>query len=129
MSPRTMHSQNYVLTLKHRGARRKIAQVQWENGPNGIGYFVHLAYFAHETGLLGLYRICGAASTTMQQDLLEGGKTTRHRAKFAHHADGEAQFSGTGKIYTVVRHHTRALKDYVGHAFTISFWNLREFEE
>jgi hypothetical protein len=113
-----------TLVLKHGSDPKKLATVQWEDGPNGLGCFLHLPYFAYDKGLLGKYQLAGQGGTKGQIRLEEKGTTTRQRVKYAHHGDGEAHFSQTGKVFTRVRVRTRPLADYEGHLFTLTFSNL-----
>jgi hypothetical protein len=78
--------------------------------------YVDFPYFEHRDGL-----VCRATLTpgATEVSLVEGGKVTSHRVKYAHHRDGEAHFSQTGKVLTQVRKPSVPLNRYSGHIFTI----------
>lgn len=60
-------------------------------------------------------------------DLRDGGKVTSHLVKYAHHPDGEAHFSQTGKVLTQVRRRAMPLDGIEGHCFHDSGTGARGF--
>lgn len=61
-------------------------------------------------------------------DLRPQGKCTSHNVKYAHHIDGEAHFSQTGKILTKIRRQSVPLRSNAGHIFTLLVQGLRHFQ-
>ncbi len=47
--------------------------------------------------------------------------------KYAHHPDGEAHFSQTGKVHTIIRKMSMPLAKAEGHLFTLQFQGLAHF--
>jgi hypothetical protein len=47
--------------------------------------------------------------------------------KYAHHRDGEAHFSQTGRVYTHVRKRSVPLNEQIGHLWTIQLQGLNGF--
>ena len=114
-------------TIQVRGERdappRKIAKIVFSQSDGSL--FVDFPYFENSDGLVSLATL-NPGSTEVT--LTEGGRVTSHLVKYAHHRDGEAHFSQTGRVYTSVRKRSMPLGNYVGHLFTIQFQGLEGFE-
>jgi hypothetical protein len=86
--------------------------------------FVQFPYYRHTDGLLAAVTLEAHGSTL---DLTHGGRITSHLVKYAHHPDGEAHFSQTGKVVTRVRRRATPLDEIDGHCFTIHVHGLEGF--
>jgi len=89
--------------------------------------FVSLPYFVTSKGLLSIATI-PAGQTGGPVNLKPQGKCSSHNVKYAHHIDGEAHFSQTGKILTKVRRQSVPLRSNNGHIFTLLVQGLEHFE-
>jgi len=88
--------------------------------------YVDFPYFEHSEGLVSHVTYAPGAD---QLNLEEGGKVTSHLVKYAHHRDGEAHFSQTGRVLTAVRRRSVPLNRYIGHLFTVQIQGLHGFAE
>jgi len=119
-------SWKFLVALESAGVCRKVFQLQFERG---VGLFVHLSYFTHTHGLLGRYTHNGPPGSSGNIELQEGGITTTRRVKYAHHLSGEAHFSQTNQVKTLVRKQAAPLADASGHMFTVQLGGLEHFNE
>jgi hypothetical protein len=121
-------AEKFVVLLNVEGVYRRLFSVQYERRANGLGYYVHLPYFAHTEGVLGRLVVEAPPGSQSQINLRDMGTTTTHRLKFVHNADGEAHFSQDSRVFTRVRTQTPPLTTYQRHLFTINFWGADAFE-
>lgn len=86
--------------------------------------FVYFPGFTLTNGLLGIVRSTRMSSEDV--NLAEGpfSRITSNMVKLAHHSDGEAHFSQTGKVLTEVRRKSVPLDRQTGHLFTVQFQNI-----
>jgi hypothetical protein len=123
-----VESQKFVVLLNANDGDRRLFSVQFERRANGLGYYVHLPYFAHARGVLSRIVVPGPAAGPTKVDLQPAGTTTTQRVKFTHHPDGAVHFSQDGKVLTKVRTRTPPLSTYQRHLFTVNYWGLDAFE-
>src|SRR6266496_590892 len=102
---------------------RRIAKVEF--GKDGSVY-VFFPGFANTSGILCRAVFRGGIPTTTL-DLKENGRVTNHLVKYAHHPDGRAHFSQTGKVKTEIRRQSVPLTHLKGHFFTIQVQNFESF--
>lgn len=124
--PAFVYANRFVVLFRAEGSYRKLFSIQFERRDNGLGYYVHLPYFAHTRGILSTISINGAGPR--RYSLRPTGTTTTEKLKYTHHPDGEAHFSQDGKVYTRVRTQTTPLHHYEQHLFTVNFWGVEHFE-
>ncbi|MGO9903046.1 MAG: hypothetical protein ACLP0J_25940 [Solirubrobacteraceae bacterium] len=105
------------------GACYKVAQIVFQKRDGSV--FVTFPYYAHGTGLVSHARLDAHSS---QLDLKPGGKVTSHLVKYAHHPDGEAHFSQSGKVLTRVRKTAVRLDEAGGHLFTVHIVGCSDFK-
>lgn len=122
-----VYANRFVVLFKAEGQYRKLFSVQFERRASGLGYYVHLPYFAHAQGLLANIVIEPGGGPT-QIDFRATGTTTTERLKYSHHPDGRAHFSQDDKALTRVVTNTRPLSDHGDHLFTVNFWGVDTFE-
>jgi hypothetical protein len=91
--------------------------------------FVGFPYFAHSSGILSPVTIEKWQHTNVKISLghVGLGKCTSHLVKYAHHPNGKAHFSQTGKILTRIRRQSVPLKSVRGHIFTAYAQGLHDF--
>jgi len=117
-------SKGIVFTIKRGAVRYKALQIVF--AADG-GFFVTFPYFRHRTGLLSKATIPANGRNESMVSLEHGGKISSHLVKYSHHPDGEAHFSGDGKIRTEVRRRSVALGELKGHIFTAVLQGLGGF--
>lgn len=110
-----------VCVIKAGDNRYKAFQIAW--GADGSLY-VTFPYFPHREGILAPFTFEGNGTTQETLDFEKGGKIASHLAKYAHHLDGEAHFSQTGKILTQIRRQSVPLDQHNGHVFTLHLQGL-----
>lgn len=119
---RPFRSQQYVICVQVGDARYKVAQLMFSGSDGSL--FVQFPYYRHTDGLLAAATLEAHGSSL---DLTDGGRITSHLVKYAHHPDGEAHFSQTGKVLTRVRRRATPLDEIDGHCFTIQVYGLEGF--
>lgn len=125
--PSFLHSERFVVLFGTPGNYRRLFSVQYERTSEGLGFYVHLPYFAHSEGVLGRVEI-PAGNGPITIDFGGTSTTTSKKLKYTHHADGEAHFSQDGQVFTTVRAQTPPLNAYEGHLFTVNFWGVEGFQ-
>lgn len=103
------------------GNRHRLIKVHFQRDGS---VFVYFPGFTLTNGLLGILRSTRMGSENV--NLADGpfSRITSNMVKLAHHSDGEAHFSQTGKVLTEVRRKSVPLDRQTGHLFTIQFQNL-----
>jgi hypothetical protein len=118
-------SERVVVTVTADGHRHKICQIVF--GKDGSLYLT-FPYFKHTEGLLAEATVDGPPGAETLIDLAKKGKVASHLVKYSHHTSGEALFSQTSKVKTVVRRQSVPLAEQQGHIFTLIVQGLRSFE-
>lgn len=121
----TLNSQKHVIALQLEQKIYKIAQLVFSKRDNSI--FISFPYYKNSLGLLALAPMEKHLKKT-DINLEHFGKITSHLVKYAHHPDGEAHFSQTGKILTKIRKKSVELKTAEGHLFSLHAQGLSSFE-
>jgi hypothetical protein len=129
ISPELLQSEKFVVLLEAEGRWRRLVNLRFERGRNGLGYQVDLPHFAHSRGVLRRFTLGGPPGSETRVDLEEGGTTTSYVLKYSHHADGRAHFSQDGRHVTQVASRTPRLRSYAGHLFTANYWGSDAFRE
>jgi hypothetical protein len=91
--------------------------------------YVNFPYIPDGGALIG--EVSLSPDTVYPCDLTVGPDfaTTVHKVKYAHHPDGEAHFSQTGKILTKIRRKAVSFEDARGHLFTVMAEGVMGFNE
>ena len=92
-------SEQVVVTITADGHRHKICQMVF--GKDGSLYLA-FPYFKHTEGLLAEVTVDGPPGAESLIDLAKKGKVASHLGKYSHHTSGEALFSQSGKVKTVI---------------------------
>ena len=116
----------YVICAEFSGNTYKVFRITCEH--NGSIY-VNFPYIPDGGALLG--------EVTLGTDMVYPGTlrvgpdfaTTVHKVKYAHHPDGEAHFSQSGKILTRVRRKAVPFDHATGHLFTVMVEGVVGFNE
>lgn len=122
----SFHSERYVVTVGVDVHRYKVLQIIF--GRRDSSLFVNFPYFKHSEGLVSLVTFPGDNKRSTNLNLEPGGKVTSHRVKYAHHSDGMAHFSQTGRVLSLVRKQSIPLAKAEGHIFSVQLQYLRDFE-
>ena len=124
--PSFVHSERFTVLFGTPGNYCRLFKVQFERHRHGLGFFVHLPYFAHNRGVLGTVTI-PASEGEVKVDFRETSTTTTKRVKYVHHPDGRVQFSQDGKIVTEVVTQAVPLNQHESHLFTVNSWGIGDF--
>ncbi len=119
-------SKRYVVTVGVSSHRHKVLQIIFGRADTSL--FVNFPYFRHSKGLVSLVTFPGNTKLPTNLSLEPGGKVTSHRVKYAHHLNGRAHFSQTGRVLPLVRKSSIPLAKAEGHLFTIQLQGLGDFE-
>lgn len=111
-----IRSDRVVCTITVGELRVKAFQIVF--GADG-SLFITFPYFRHRIGILSSSHIPATGTRQSQVNLEQGGKVTSHLVKYSHHIDGQAHFSQTGKIVTVIKRQSIALDIQHGHIFSL----------
>ncbi len=103
---------------------RRIAKVEF--GANGSIYVFFPGFF-DTSGIACRAALRAGISGSTTLDLKENGRVTGHLVKYAHHPDGKAHFSQTGKVKTEIRRQSVLLHQHRGHLFTIQVQDFASF--
>lgn len=122
-----LSSEKFVVLLEVDGNWRRIINLRFERGRNGLGYQVDLPHFAHSQGVLRKFAIDEPPGAEVRVDLEAGGTTTSHLLKYSHHADGRAHFSQDGRGITQIITRTGRLRSTYGHLFSVNYWGADAF--
>jgi len=116
----------FVFALQLDGKeRRKILQLVFDKADGSI--YVAFPYFQHREGIVSLAtHPAGAPSSDVEFKV--GGRVATHLVKYTHHASGEALFSQTGKVRSLIRKQSVPLSEVYGHLFTVHIQGLRSFK-
>ncbi len=90
--------------------------------------YINFPYFKHSQGIASKVLMPKGQSYYKSLSITDNAKVTSHLIKYSHHSSGEALFSKTNKVQTVIRKHSVPLKELGGHFFTISLQGLDGFE-
>jgi len=125
----TLRSKKFTVSIEVGGVRHKIFQIIFQVGKDsGNTYLmINFPYFSESKGLLSRATFPANTKTCPSISLIPEGKVTSHLVKYSHPLDGNAHFSGDGKIYTVLRNKSRRLDVTHNHMFTIQIQNLNAF--
>jgi hypothetical protein len=121
---RRFQARAFVFIVESQADRRKVLQVVFGNDGS---IYASFPYFDDDRGIIGMAALSELSSTTNVK-LESTGKVTSNKVKYSHHASGRVQFSGTGKVRTVVKKVSPPLAETVGHIFTLSAQGLAHFE-
>lgn len=122
----SFHSERYIVTAGIGPHRYKVLQIIF--GKRDGSLFVNFPYFKHSEGLISLVTFPSGMKPTMDLSLKPGGKVTSHLVKYAHHPDGMAHFSQTGRVTSVIQKQSIPLAKAEGHIFSAQLQYLRDFE-
>ena len=92
--------QSFDVTVKSSGMLRRIAKIEFSHDGS---IYVFFPGFMNTEGIVCRGRLRAGKSNQTTIDLTENGRVTSHLVKYAHHPDGEANFSQDGKVKTEVR--------------------------
>jgi hypothetical protein len=109
------------------GRPRKLAKIFFGRRDGSV--YLDFPYFQRSDGIVAHVRLPAGLQYPRDISLVDGGKITSHLVKYAHHRDGEAHFSQTGRVVTLVRKKATPLNSYSGHLFTIQIQGLDGFDE
>jgi hypothetical protein len=118
-------SESVIVRTKKGSDVRKMFSISFSKADGSL--FVSFPYFESSKGLVSIATI-PAGQTGGPVDLRLQGKCSSHNVKYAHHLDGEAHFSQTGKIVTQVRRQSVPLRSNKGHIFTLLVQGLEHFK-
>ena len=122
----SFHSERYIVTAGIGPHRYKVLQIIF--GKRDGSLFVNFPYFKHSEGLISLVTFPSGMKPTMDLSLKPGGKVTSHLVKYAHHPDGMAHFSQTGRVTSAIQKQSIPLNRAEGHVFSAQLQYLRDFE-
>lgn len=94
--------------------------------------YITFPYYKYSKGLVSLVRIPKNSKFPRNISLIDygsRGKVTSHLVKVSHHLSGQANFSLTGKIFTILKKSSIELSKDSGHLFTVQFQGLKDFKE
>lgn len=117
-------AEQFVLIAEFNDARRKLLQILFSKDGS---LYITFPYFDQTEGILSVGTLSEISLKTTFS-LESTGKVTTNRVKFSHHRTGDAQFSQTGKIRTVIKKKSLPLSEYQGHIFTFHAQGLNHFE-
>lgn len=106
------------------GVPRRLAKVEF--GGDGSVY-IFFPGFADTSGIVCRAVMRAGVSGQTILDLKDNGRVTSHLVKYAHHPDGRAHFSQTGKVKTEIRRQSVPLHKQRGHLFTIQVQDFTSF--
>ena len=115
---------SFDIVVNSEAALRRIAKVEFARDGS---IYVYFPGFIDTSGIAcrGVLRAGVSGATTL--DLKENGKVTTHLVKYAHHPDGRAHFSKTGKVKTEIHRQAVPLRQHKGHLFTIQAQHIQSF--
>lgn len=122
----SFHSERYIVTVGIGPHRYKVLQIIF--GKRDGSLFVNFPYFKHTEGLISLVTFPSGMKPAMDLSLKPSGKVTSHLVKYAHHPDGVAHFSQTGRVISAIRKQSIPLAKAEGHIFSAQLQYLRDFE-
>ncbi|HCF99619.1 MAG TPA: hypothetical protein DEV93_03645 [Chloroflexi bacterium] len=113
---------------------RHLVQAAWSNRTIKLvqlqflrdGFAIHMAYQPRSSALLARCDLNGDRQETL--DLLRMGRSTSHKIKYTHHADGRCHFSQDRKVLTAVKTQASPLSESLVHIFTIEAQGLAAFD-
>ena len=82
------------------GTLRRVAKIEF--GADGSIY-IFFPGFIDTSGIACCAVMRAGVSGQTNLDLKDNGRVTNHLVKYAHHSDGRAHFSQTGKVRTEIR--------------------------
>ncbi len=122
-------TQRVVCSVSVPQGQHKVLQLVFQKRDGSV--FVAFPYYKYSSGLVTVATVPAADPSAsdegVQVELKPGGKVTSHLVKYAHHPDGEAHFSQTGKVITQVRRKAVPLDEAGGHLFTTHLVGYTEF--
>lgn len=118
----------FTITLTGAQGHRKLFKLQFLPKGNEIDLAVHLPYFEHSHGKVGLFRLTSPPGGTNEVSLIgRDSFTTTQRVKLSHHRDGTVLFSQDGRVKSTVRTVGTPVRKLHGHFFTFQFAGLSGF--
>lgn len=118
-------AERFIFTIQIGSVRHKICQILFGKSDGSI--YVTFPYFDIKEGIasIGTFTPLLVGSNV---NLETSGKVTSNPVKYAHHPDGEAHFSQDGKVKTLIRKKSVALREVADHIFTLHAQGLSHFD-
>ncbi len=116
--------QSFDIVASVYAALWRIAKVEFARDGS---VYVYFPGFIDSSGIVCRAALRAGVSGATTLDLKENGRVTSHLVKYAHHPDGRAHFSQTGKVRTEIRRQAVPLRQHQGHLFTIQVQHIQSF--
>lgn len=123
---RRFQAERFVFAVDVAGEKRKVLQVFFGRGDGSL--YVNFPYFDLTEGIVGILPLSAFVESS-RISIEPLGKVTSHLLKYAHHSDGRAHFSQTGKAITAIRRQSVPLAAEEGHIFSLTVQGLSHFEK
>jgi hypothetical protein len=119
-------AERYVIACKSASIGVKLFQIAFAKSDASM--FVTFPYYSDGLGRLGIVKL--NPSMTYPTDLTVGESfpVTAHNVKYTHHPSGQAHFSLSGKVRTIIKKTSTKLQNSSGHIFTILIQGIEFFE-
>ncbi|MFA7695164.1 MAG: hypothetical protein WCX63_06490 [Methanoregula sp.] len=121
----SISSEKHVICIQESDNIYKTFQIIFEKKGS---IFINFPYYLQKRGSIGLVTVPGNSKFPLSLNFGPTVKVTSNLVKYSHHPDGEAHFSQSGKIFTVIRKKSIPLKNLNGHLFTLLIQGLKDFE-
>lgn len=129
VAPQDLGNERFIVQegqLKYFGAKKAVITigaydreyqlVQIVFGKKDGSIYVSTPYLGARDGIVSDVRLASGAKPPYTMSLMDHGRVTSHLVKFAHHPDGSAHFSQTGKVRTDIKRTSFPLSS-IGHVF------------
>lgn len=126
----TIRSERFSISIKINDETYKIFQIVFHSGNKSRETYnlITFPYFSEPKGLLSRLTFPANKVTAPSLSFIPEGRVTSHLVKYSHPIDGNAHFSGDGKIITSIKNKSKRLDVSHGHMFTIQMQGIQSFE-
>ena len=123
---RALRAKRFVVRLNTGAEYRKLMTFGFTSDGS---FWASVPYFRAGPGLLAELTMEAGVVGPVDLSLADAGKVTINRVKYSHHRSGEAHFSLTDKVQTLIRRQSVPLSTIDGHLLTIQLQGFDGFEE
>lgn len=123
---RALRAERFVVRLSTGTEYRKLLTFGFTSDGS---FWASVPYFQAGPGLLAELTMEAGVIGPVDLSLADVGKVTINRVKYSHHRSGEALFSLTGKVRTLIRRQSVPLSTIDGHLLSIQLQGFDGFEE
>lgn len=106
--PQRSDTNKIRIVQRNKQGAHKLINLRFHTDRNGNFQLFIQPYLKSSSGLLSF---CVQKPGQDTLSLLPGGYVTNHTVKYSHPIDGNAHFSSSNKVFTVIRNHARRLDD------------------